>query len=153
MDYHAATMPASTLLLAADGSPASDRAVELLAGYRGDAARTEVAVLNVQARPLVIWRTAAAVRLGFAAGAILREAEARNAGMIVMGTRGHGAVRGFALGSVAMRAAHASPLPVCLVTCSSRSATSRPCCRRTTTSSSNGARARGKAPRRRHAWR
>jgi nucleotide-binding universal stress UspA family protein len=56
-----------------------------------------------------------AVRLGLAASAIGEEAQARGAALIVMGTRGHGALRGFALGSVALRVAHGSPVPVCLV--------------------------------------
>jgi nucleotide-binding universal stress UspA family protein len=55
------------------------------------------------------------VRLGFAAGGIVREAESCQAGLIVMGTRGHGALRGFAVGSVAMRVAQGSAVPVCLV--------------------------------------
>ncbi|HWA37603.1 MAG TPA: universal stress protein, partial [Burkholderiales bacterium] len=52
---------------------------------------------------------------GLAASAIAEEAKARNAALIVMGTRGHGALRGFALGSVALRVAHGAPVPVCLV--------------------------------------
>ncbi|MDQ5847519.1 MAG: universal stress protein [Pseudomonadota bacterium] len=56
-----------------------------------------------------------AVRLGLPANGILREAEARGAELIVMGTRGHGVVHGFALGSVAMRVAHGGATPVCLV--------------------------------------
>jgi nucleotide-binding universal stress UspA family protein len=56
-----------------------------------------------------------AVRLGLPVSAILREAERRGADLIVMGTRGHGALHGFALGSVAMRVAHGGATPVCLV--------------------------------------
>lgn len=138
-----------TILLAVDGAPASARGVDLLAGYRGESARIEIAVVNVQARPVSIWPEAAidaraledallaagreiceaatarlkaaglhadcAVRLGFPAEAVLREAQSRAASLIVMGTRGHGAMRGFALGSVAMRVAHGSAVPVCLL--------------------------------------
>lgn len=138
-----------TIVLAVDGTPGSDHAIELLEAYRGDPAQTDVVAVNVQSRPVAIWPEAAldvgaieaallasgqqiadraaarvraaglsaqsAVRLGFAVDGVLREAQAREAGMIVMGTRGHGALRGFALGSIAMRAAHASPVPVCLV--------------------------------------
>jgi nucleotide-binding universal stress UspA family protein len=57
----------------------------------------------------------AAVRLDLPAGAIAGEAKACGAALVVMGTRGHGALRGFALGSVALRVAHAAPVPVCLV--------------------------------------
>lgn len=143
-----------TLVLAVDGTPGSDRAVELLEAYRGDRAGTEIVALNVQSLPVAIWpeatfdmrsieaallasgqqiadRAAArvraaglnaqsAVRLGFPVDGVLREAEARQAGMIVMGTRGHGALNGFAFGSVAMRVAHSSPAPVCLVQPESR---------------------------------
>lgn len=62
----------------------------------------------------------AVARLGFAVDAILREAESRKAELIVMGTRGHGVIGGFALGSVAMRVAHTSPTAVCLVRSESR---------------------------------
>ena len=57
----------------------------------------------------------AAVRLGLPASAIAEEAKARGAALVLMGTRGHGALRGFALGSVALRVAHGAPVPVCLV--------------------------------------
>ncbi|MCC6213147.1 MAG: universal stress protein [Burkholderiales bacterium] len=137
------------ILLAVDGSPASDRAIEFLEGYRGDLARTETVALNVQARPVALWpraavdpgavesallaagreiaeaaagrlsaaglRCSAAVRLGFAADAILREAQAAAADLIVMGTRGRGALQGLLLGSVATRTAHGGAIPVCLV--------------------------------------
>lgn len=57
----------------------------------------------------------AVARLGLPASAIAEEAGARGADLVVMGTRGHGALRGFALGSVALRVAHGAPVPVCLV--------------------------------------
>ena len=60
-------------------------------------------------------RPTRAVRLGLPANGILREAEAQGTELIVMGTRGHGVVHGFALGSVAMRVAHGGATPVCLV--------------------------------------
>jgi nucleotide-binding universal stress UspA family protein len=137
------------ILLAVDGTPASARSVDLLAGYCGESELIDIAVLNVQARPASIWPEAAidvrsvedallaagreicgaatarlkaarlhadfAVRLGSPAGVILREAQSGAASLIVMGTRGHGAMRGFALGSVAMRVAHGNAVPVCLL--------------------------------------
>jgi nucleotide-binding universal stress UspA family protein len=57
----------------------------------------------------------AAVRLGRPADTIAREAAAYGAAAIIMGTRGHGALQGFALGSVALRVAHGAGLPVLLV--------------------------------------
>lgn len=60
-------------------------------------------------------RAEQAVRLDLPVSGILREAETRRADLIVMGTRGHGMVHGFALGSVAMRVAHGGTTPVCLV--------------------------------------
>jgi nucleotide-binding universal stress UspA family protein len=132
-----------------DATPASLRAVELLAGYRGEPGRIEIAVVNVQAPPLALrfeaavagrsveqallaagrevcdaaaarlkaagLRAETAVRLGFAAEALIQEAQSRDASLIVMGTRGHGAIRGYAPGSVAMRVAHGSAVPVCLL--------------------------------------
>jgi nucleotide-binding universal stress UspA family protein len=61
-----------------------------------------------------------AVRLGFPADTLVREAQSRAAQIIVMGTRGHGVLGGFALGSVAMRVVHASSVPVLLVRPESR---------------------------------
>jgi nucleotide-binding universal stress UspA family protein len=56
-----------------------------------------------------------AVRLGVPSDAIAEEAMRRGAELIVMGTRGHGALGGFALGSVALRVAHRAQAPVLLV--------------------------------------
>jgi nucleotide-binding universal stress UspA family protein len=142
------------ILLAVDGAPGSDRAVEFVAGYLGDASKARVMAVNVQSRRVAIWpeaafdvraveaallasgkqiagraaarlkaaglSAAAVVRLGFPVDGVLREAKDCDAGMIVVGTRGHGALRGFALGSVAMRVAHASPIPVWLIQPQSR---------------------------------
>jgi nucleotide-binding universal stress UspA family protein len=55
------------------------------------------------------------VRIAAPAQAIAAEAEAKSASLVVLGTRGHGALQGFALGSVALRVAHASRAPVWLV--------------------------------------
>jgi nucleotide-binding universal stress UspA family protein len=142
-------MPDQNVLLAVDGSPSSERALELLSGYRGEATNLAITALNVQTLPMEVWpeatldagvvektlletgeelagaaaqrlskaglRTQKAVRLGLPADGILREAEVRRAALVVMGTRGHGAMHGFALGSVAMRVAHGGDVPVCLV--------------------------------------
>jgi nucleotide-binding universal stress UspA family protein len=136
------------ILLPFDGSPASQRAVELVAAYSGDKSSLVAALLNVQARPFTLWPQAspagaiaavlleeggdvlaaarkqleaagiaarAEVRLGLAAQAIVHEAGALRAEVIVMGTRGSGPVHGYALGSVAMRVAHGGAAPVLLV--------------------------------------
>ena len=60
-------------------------------------------------------RARAAARLGLPAEGILREAQAVQAALVVMGTRGEGMAHGFALGSVAMRVVHGGSVPVCLV--------------------------------------
>ena len=119
------------LLLACDASPASARALELVAGYAGDAAALQLFLLNVQpssaAAGRELLRAAGArlrergidvreqVRVGRPAPAILRGAARQKADAIVMGTRGAGALQGFALGSVALRVAHRARLPVLLV--------------------------------------
>jgi nucleotide-binding universal stress UspA family protein len=53
------------LLLPYDGSPAAERAAELVAGYAGDKRALAITLLNVQSRPLSLWPEASA-----AAGAI-----------------------------------------------------------------------------------
>ncbi len=55
------------------------------------------------------------VRLGPTAQTILDEARAGKADGILMGTRGHGALQGFAIGSVALRVAHGGAAPLFLV--------------------------------------
>jgi nucleotide-binding universal stress UspA family protein len=107
------------VLLAYDASPSARRALELVAGYPGLTTR----LLNVQPQSeeaghaLVreaLARLPAAepqVRTGRAAPAILQEP----AELIVMGTRGGGALQGFAFGSVALRVAQAAAVPVLLV--------------------------------------
>ena len=57
----------------------------------------------------------AQVRLGIPAESIADEAMRRGASMIVIGTRGEGALRGFALGSVALRVAHRAQTATMLV--------------------------------------
>jgi nucleotide-binding universal stress UspA family protein len=49
------------ILLPFDGSPASQRAAELLAAYSGEKSRLTVVLLNVQARPFSLWPEASAV--------------------------------------------------------------------------------------------
>lgn len=88
-------------------APAVERAL-LEAG----AEVTRAAAERLAQSPL---RAEQAVRLGLPVSTILREAETRGSDLIVMGTRGHGMVHGFALGSVAMRVAHGGGTPVCLV--------------------------------------
>jgi nucleotide-binding universal stress UspA family protein len=137
------------MIVAVDGSAASEKALELVASYRGGADALKIALVNAQERPLLIGpdvpidlarvETAlreagreviaraterlrpnglpveGTVRIAPAVDAVLKEAEARSAGLIVLGTRGHGALQGFAIGSVALRVAHASRAPVWLV--------------------------------------
>jgi nucleotide-binding universal stress UspA family protein len=55
------------------------------------------------------------VRIGFPAQALLDEAAARRAELIVMGTRGLGKLAAFVLGSVATRVLHRAEVPVILV--------------------------------------
>lgn len=139
-----------TLVLAVDGSASSDKALELVAGYRGLPGALAVALVNGQERPALLvgpdmpldlgqveqaLREAGrdiiaraterlrpsglpvegTVRVAAPAEAIVAESEARSASLVVLGTRGHGALQGFAIGSVALRVAHASRLPVWLV--------------------------------------
>jgi nucleotide-binding universal stress UspA family protein len=90
------------LLLAFDGSPSSLRAARLLDRHAGEA-KPEVRRLTVHSRA------------GGAAPGILAAARRQKASAIVMGTRGAGALRGYALGSVALRVAHKARVPVILV--------------------------------------
>ena len=55
------------------------------------------------------------VRVAPVVQAIADEAHDKHASLVLLGTRGHGALHGFALGSVALRVAHSSPVPTCLV--------------------------------------
>lgn len=119
------------ILVPFDGSPAALRAVELLAGYAGDAARFAPLLLNVQPQSAgagravlepALERLAAAgiaaraeVRVGPPAPTVLSEARLTSAEAIVMGTRGQGMLHGFALGSVALRVVHGNGPPVILV--------------------------------------
>lgn len=57
----------------------------------------------------------ALIRSGAPASTILEVAAECGASLVVMGTRGTGMLRGFALGSVALRVAPAAPCPVILV--------------------------------------
>jgi nucleotide-binding universal stress UspA family protein len=115
------------LLIAFDGSPGALRAVELLAGHAGDAAALCVTLLNVQPQAADPGRTVlkpAIERLaaaGFAVDAQVRVGSPAptilgfHPELIVMGTRGEGALQGFALGSVALRVVHGGGPPVLLV--------------------------------------
>ena len=119
------------LLVPFDGSPAARHAVELVAGYAGDPASISLTLLNVDRsaserggavlKP-ALERLAAAgfaleadVQVGPVAPTILAKARTAQSDLVVMGTRGAGAVQGFALGSVALRVAHGNGPPVLLV--------------------------------------
>jgi nucleotide-binding universal stress UspA family protein len=62
---------------------------------------------------LVPWESA--VRIGAPAETIVAEARREGAELIVMGTRGLSALRGLLVGSVALRVAQSSPIPVWLM--------------------------------------
>jgi nucleotide-binding universal stress UspA family protein len=115
------------ILLPFDGGPAALHAVELLAGYAGDAARLAPRLLNVQPQSEDPGRTALKPAVGrLAAAGFAVQAEVQigpvaptilsfKPDLIVMGTRGQGALQGFALGSVALRVVHGNGPPVLLV--------------------------------------
>lgn len=64
--------------------------------------------------------TDAEVRIGVAAQALLDEATAQGAGLIVMGTRGRSGLAALTLGSVATRVLHGAKVPVLLVKADAR---------------------------------
>ena len=137
------------ILLPSDRSAASLQAARMLADYRGDRARIQPMLLNVQRPVLRAWpghgldraavedalreagmaelRAAQEIlsgagfapelvaRLGHAPQAIVEEAQRADVDAIVMGTRGHGPLGGFALGSVALRVAQSAERPVVLI--------------------------------------
>ena len=132
------------IVLPYDGSAAAQRALELLANHRGpldavllnvqsrpvalwpgagldpgsiDDALVEAgqAILEPAAKRLSALSARSEVRLGLPADGILQEARRQQADAIVMGTRGSGALHGYAFGSVALRVAHGGAAPVCLV--------------------------------------
>jgi len=115
------------ILLPFDGGPAALHAVELLAGYSGDAARLAPRLLHVQPQSEDPGRTALKPAVGrLAAAGFAVQAEVQigpvaptilsfKPDLIVMGTRGQGALQGFALGSVALRVVHGNGPPVLLV--------------------------------------
>lgn len=78
------------ILLPFDGGPAALRAIGLLAGYDGDVTALAATVLNVQPRT-------------------------EGADLVMAGTRGLGAAHHALVGSVALKAAVLSPVPVLLV--------------------------------------
>ena len=138
------------ILLAADGSPYTQKAARYVAGHaRALAKRPEILLLHV--RPPLPYPSAAAYigkkaiqqyeseeakrvlkaasrplqRAGIAAKAawivgdaakeIARYAKAKKADLIVMGSRGHGALASLALGSVTMKVMAATRVPVLVV--------------------------------------
>jgi nucleotide-binding universal stress UspA family protein len=132
------------IVLPYDGSASAQRALELLAAHQGpldtvllnvqprpiafwpgaglDPGSIEAvlieegrATLGPAAKRLSRGSTEREVRLGMPADCILRETVRQQADAIVMGTRGHGALHGYAFGSVALRVAHGGAAPVWLV--------------------------------------
>jgi nucleotide-binding universal stress UspA family protein len=134
---------ASTIVVALDGSEASERTIPVL---RQLAAPGESRVEVVYVRELVVGRGAGPLRVnedeliervksraaelseagydththiettsGQPAHAIADVAKQANADLIVAGTRGHGPVAGLLLGSVTMRLLHVAPCPVVVV--------------------------------------
>jgi nucleotide-binding universal stress UspA family protein len=119
------------LLIPFDGSAAAVRAVELFAGYAADTRNLSLNLLNVQPRSADAGRTvlkpalerlAAAgfavdfdVQVGPVAPTVMAAARTQQSDLVAMGTRGEGALQGFALGSAALRVAHGNGPPVLLV--------------------------------------
>ena len=132
-DGSPAALRAVELLAGYAGDPAAlapvllnvqSRPVSLWPGAGLSAGAIDAALLDAARRTLepaaLRLRTAgigaeAQVRLGMAAEVILREAGGCQAHAVLMGTRGAGALGGFALGSVALRVAHGDAPPVILV--------------------------------------
>ncbi len=86
-----------------------DRVTALAEPAAQDALRRTVAALHTTA-PVEI-----AVRRGSPADEIVRCATEGRAGLIVMGSRGWGAMHAVLLGSVSERVLHAAPCPVLIV--------------------------------------
>lgn len=83
-----------------------------------DALRAEGEQLLQRARDLLAaagWQAQALVRLGPPADTLLEVLAQRDVDVLVMGSGRHGPVRGYAVGSVALRVAAAAPCPVVLV--------------------------------------
>jgi nucleotide-binding universal stress UspA family protein len=138
VDGSAAALQAARLLAGYHGDPqrlalialnVQPRPLTLWPGPAIDARKMDDALLAQGSRDLEPARKLLAeaglapeigVRLGVPAEWIAEEAERRAAALIVMGTRGHGPVGGFALGSVALRVAHRAQTPTLLVQADSR---------------------------------
>jgi len=118
------------LILAFDGSPSSVHATELLAAH-AQGALLETLLLNArprgsqppaQALDAAAGRLRAAgiavrrqLRVGHAAPVLLAEIRRQRPAAVVLGTRGAGALQGYALGSVALRVVHKARVPALLV--------------------------------------
>ncbi len=102
---------ARPVLLAAamggQGMRAAERSLEL--GVNAEAQLAEIA------RRMRGLRVSTEVRFGHPASLIVETATAQDADLIVMGTHGHGALRGIVLGSVAERVVKSAPCPVLTV--------------------------------------
>lgn len=103
-----------TLLQAVEAPPGSEPVLaahlNVLIGraedYLGEKAR-ELEALGAQVRPVV--------RVGYAAEVLLQAAEKETSGLLVLATHGRSGFQRWALGSVAEKILHASPLPVLAV--------------------------------------
>lgn len=128
-------VPAERILIAVDGSPASRRAATMGLRYAEDTG-AEVTVLHVfdyegdeSAIPTqgylkevvekmdlqVPPRVKYVLEVGDPAERIVARAEEERAGLVILGSRGHGRVEGYLLGSVSQRVASACPTSTLVV--------------------------------------